>query len=315
MTEDHVEDYGLGSLHSPPDDRDWTIDQLYALAGLDAAAPLPAAFTIPAPLPEVLNQHATGRCVAFSTSAIKQYEDLKDQGRFDFDEATFFFSIGGTDATGAVPRVALQKILTDGYPALSPASPAAAHKIAAYYAVPVNVDAIKQAIHAFGAVLLSTRWQHSWFHPGPGGVLPAPDYEVGGHAIVAIGWDDRYGLLLQNSWGLLYGVTGRVWLPYAYVDRIKEAWKTVDQILPPKPLTYTLHIAPGATVMVATLAGDCISGWTSRKWGATGSSAPCNAPRIKKGCARGQATVALVTRGAFTGKWVRIGTGVTVTGA
>jgi lysozyme len=79
------------------------------------------------------------------------------------------------------------------------------------------------------------------------------------------------------------------------------------------PVTHALNIAASATVQIATVsASGCIAGWTQRKWGPRASSAPCRAPVVKKGCAHGEAPVAYVTRGAFAGRWVRVGDGVTV---
>jgi C1A family cysteine protease len=67
--------------------------------------------------------------------------------------------------------------------------------------------------------------------PGPGdgkGEIPYPepgDSVRGGHAIVAVGYDDgkkidgRIGaLLIRNSWGTDWGESGYGWLPYAYVE-------------------------------------------------------------------------------------------------
>jgi hypothetical protein len=61
------------------------------------------------------------------------------------------------------------------------------------------------------------------------GVLPAPDTLVGGHAIVAYGWDAR-GLRLRNSWGATWGIGGDCWLPARLVPRLSGAWEAVDAI-------------------------------------------------------------------------------------
>ncbi|MCI0587451.1 MAG: cysteine protease [Planctomycetes bacterium] len=65
--------------------------------------------------------------------------------------------------------------------------------------------------------------------PGDGrSEIPFPtstDQALGGHAIVAVGYDDakRIGdragaLLIRNSWGASWGASGYGWLPYAYVE-------------------------------------------------------------------------------------------------
>jgi C1A family cysteine protease len=66
--------------------------------------------------------------------------------------------------------------------------------------------------------------------PGPGdgkGEIPFPkpgDAVEGGHAIVAVGYDDKKtigkdtgALLIRNSWGTEWGMAGYGWLPYSYV--------------------------------------------------------------------------------------------------
>jgi C1A family cysteine protease len=60
------------------------------------------------------------------------------------------------------------------------------------------------------------------------GEIPFPkkgDTVEGGHAIVAVGYDDakaigktKGALLIRNSWGTNWGVQGYGWLPYAYVE-------------------------------------------------------------------------------------------------
>ncbi len=60
------------------------------------------------------------------------------------------------------------------------------------------------------------------------GEIPFPlkgDTLEGGHAILAVGYDDskkigkdKGALLIRNSWGTGWGVQGYGWLPYAYVE-------------------------------------------------------------------------------------------------
>ncbi len=55
MTDDPLE-RGLGWIESPPDERDWSLDALYAAAGAEPPAVLPAAYHVPAPLYPVVEQ-------------------------------------------------------------------------------------------------------------------------------------------------------------------------------------------------------------------------------------------------------------------
>jgi len=67
--------------------------------------------------------------------------------------------------------------------------------------------------------------------PGPG------DSFEGGHAVVAVGYDnkkkigkDTGALLIRNSWGTEWGVSGYGWLPYSYVEAglAVDFWTLVD---------------------------------------------------------------------------------------
>jgi hypothetical protein len=136
--------YGLGALPDAPDERDYPISALYAAEGLTASVVLPASYTAPG-MPPVLDQHATPMCVAYSSSAMKAWQDRRDQERFfDFDEPAFFAAIGGT-AAGAYVRAAMERMRTAGYPVTGSGEPAR-HRIAAYYAVPRDLATIKAAI-------------------------------------------------------------------------------------------------------------------------------------------------------------------------
>jgi hypothetical protein len=245
--------HGLGALPSPFDDRDFTIDMLAALTGDDLDTVPPPSWIAPKPYPPQLDQGTSPQCVAFGTSSLKGFEDLRDQGAFDFAEGLFFSLIGGTEH-GAVPRIAFQHLLDTGYPVIGNASPANLHKIAAYYRVPVDAASIKAAFVAFGPLGFSMDWSHSWFNPLPGGVLPWPDYTAGGHFVWATGYNST-GVIARNSWGPNWGNGGFFTLPWSMLSQVREVWKAVDQIV---PSTYRVRIHGGhkrPTSMHATVAG------------------------------------------------------------
>lgn len=67
----------------------------------------------------------------------------------------------------------------------------------------------------FGFSVYDSLWRAA------GGMIPFPtpsDRMQGGHAVLAVGYDDaRRALLIKNSWGTQWGAGGYGWLPYAYV--------------------------------------------------------------------------------------------------
>lgn len=220
--------YGTGLTPSPPDPRDFQLADHAELTGVDLSVVLPGT-GLASGMPSVLNQGTTPQCVAFSSSAMKAWQDKRDQGQyFNFDEGYFFRLIGGT-VYGAALRNAMDRLVGYGYPVVS-VGQASLHKIHSYYVLDRTAAAIKAAINAYGPVILGLHWYNSWFYPYASGVVRSPDYYVANHAIVAYGWDDSKGLRLRNSWGVNYGLGGDVFLPYGYLGACFEAWKSIDQV-------------------------------------------------------------------------------------
>lgn len=237
---------GLGWVESPEDPRDYPI-----AAALDAVGEplaLPASYHVPAPLYPVLDQGSSPMCVAYSAAGEQGWFDLRDSGLALFDMPLFFRRIGGTPQ-GAVIRDALAERLSDGYPEQGHPERAAQHRISSYYSVPVDADGLKAAILAFGPVVVGTPWYRRWFAP-VGGVLGTPDVKVGGHAILAVGWNAA-GLRLRNSWGADWGQSGEATLPWGQLHYLREAWKAVDQRTAPTLFSVTLsrptptYVKPG----------------------------------------------------------------------
>lgn len=233
----NVQLHGLGAIRSPLDVRDYQIIDRLAADGF-AAAPGPIWF---APhWPPVGDQGLNPTCVSFSHGSMKAWHDYIDQGHFfDFNEPLFHVQIGGS-ATGAVARYALDRMKDYGYPVVGAGDPEL-HKIAAYYAVPLDIGTIKQALMAYGPLTLLGPWYPSWTNLGADNTVGIPFGIPNGHCFLVLGWDDSRGLFCQNSWGTAWGDNGRFWMPYPYVTGIMwESWKAIDQkVYAPLPDTGT----------------------------------------------------------------------------
>ncbi len=256
----HSNEHGLGAIPSPPDDRDYPIDQLYAMTGAPKAIVIPPTYVVPS-LPAILDQGSSPQCVAFSSGALKLYED----GPWPLNEGLFFARIGGT-ANGAYVRDAFKQLLSTGYP-----PDEATHKVSAYFAVPVVRADVQAAILAFGPLVLGMTWLNSMFRPVKG-VLTCDRASgvAGGHAILLVGWTLIGGQLywiLQNSWGAVWGVGGQCYLPdSAFSGLVGEAWKAVDVVDPPIPPSppYTPRTAMNYTGLRAIRVADSRAGCTPK---------------------------------------------------
>jgi hypothetical protein len=302
--------FGLGALDSPDDDRDWPAARLMALADADLDAAPPESWLAPAPQAPVYSQGSTPMCVAYAAGSEQVWHDLRDTGLFAPDFALFFGQIGGTPS-GAVPRTALQRLVTHGYPPDGHPELAPRHRIASYARVEADRASICAAMPVLGPLLLSLRWHASWFRPLAGGVLPAPSGAVGGHLVRCLGWTAA-GLACVNSWGAAWGDHGRFTLPWAYLAEVKEAWATSDVAEPPAT-AWELRLAKGAHPEWTTVtAGLLDSPWTPSAPRPSAGAWPCTPPKLMKTERGGTATVCQVLSGAvWKGRWVHlVGPGV-----
>lgn len=302
--------YGLGAIPSPPDDRDYPIEALYAALNIPVPDPaaLPAVFAS-TPVPPILNQGSTPQCVAFSAAGVKDFQDYDDTTPtwYDFDHDLFFNRIGG-GPNGAFLRTAQDQLLKVGYPLVGNAAAAAQHKTSSYFAVPVTVADIKAAISTFGEVVFGVTWGNSWFNPNSAGVLPPFDYEAGGHAIRCRGWDDSKGFRLPNSWGAGWGVNGECYLPYSELSHVFEVWKAADQAVV-APKLHKIIYAPGTRtlrVLVPNSSGACWGGYVDHTGSGPASYALCTQsyqfPRCNDGTLT---TVVKILTGPYKGKIAR----------
>lgn len=226
-----MSEYGLGAHPSPPDPRDWPL----ALAPL--AAPLPSRF-VSTGMGPVLDQGSTPMCVAYAHSGLKTWQEKREgRGVIDFDERWLYARCkerDGIAGDGTDGRTAMKVLRTLGAAPVGQPAKAPLYRIAAYYAVPLDLASLKTALVQFGPLTLGGAWYESWFRP-VNGILPRPSGGiVGGHEVLLFGWDDAVGggsLLFRNSWNRRWGVNGNAYAPVRhYLPALWEGWKAVDMI-------------------------------------------------------------------------------------
>lgn len=229
-------DIALGRIPSPPDPRDWPIRSLLNIAGIT----LPIARIdriLGRSYPLRFDQGATSSCVGQSAALVKIVEERRDLHRHvPIDPYELWAGAKREDGTGdpdadrgTYIRAALEvmrqaaPVVDDGWQPRM--------RISSYWRVD-SLEEAKAAIVATGPILVGASWYQSWFDPEPDGTLPEPDTEVGGHAFVIYGYDDRrQAFRAANSWSNLWADDGDFWVPYRFWGGpVDEAWKVVDAV-------------------------------------------------------------------------------------
>lgn len=237
--------YALGALPNIPDSRD------FVLASFLPEKAIPSFVSYAQQMTPIKNQGRLGSCVAFATTAMKEYYDAKElDTTIDLSEQNLYGEckkIDGYSGEGTYPRTAMSVLLKIGepeerfqpyegvYPPRNqPLSGyldnAALYKIQTYASVTGGLQGIKEALALNGPVGISV-WVYSNFYTAPNGVIPMPNNQKeGGHMMCAVGYDDdKKHLIVKNSWGVNWGDKGYCYIPYSVWEAIGlEATSMVD---------------------------------------------------------------------------------------
>ncbi|HSO86760.1 MAG TPA: C1 family peptidase [Draconibacterium sp.] len=264
-----IERLGMGWLPDYPDFRDYTEEEksvktMLKKVGVEKAAKvsLPATVDLRAWCPPIENQGSLGSCTANAGVAIVEYFERRAFGKHIDASRLFLYKatrnlLHWTGDTGAFLRTTMGAMVLFGVPP----EEYWPYTVADYeieppafcYAFAQNYQAIsyyrldppgttKSALlthiktnlagglpSMFGFTVYSSYTQAT-----STGKLPYPtkgEKIIGGHAVVAVGYDDNLkikntytgateykgALLIRNSWGTGWGSNGYGWLPYEYV--------------------------------------------------------------------------------------------------
>jgi len=256
---------GLGWQRDLPDYRDYTAEHEKVREILDQSQPLSHALSARSlgrvDLREwcspVENQGSLGSCTAHAAIGMVEYYQRRAKGEYLDASRLFLYKVTRnllewTGDTGAYLRSTMRALVLFGVPPERywPYRAADFEKEPPpfCYAFAQNYKAIKYyRIDPPGTkpsqVLTSTRryllaglpcmFGFSVYTniPSAGdgkGEIPFPqegDSLIGGHAVLAVGYDDQKkvgkdkgALLIRNSWGVEWGEAGYGWLPYSYIE-------------------------------------------------------------------------------------------------
>ena len=196
-------------------------------------------------MPAIYNQLNLGSCVFNSIAAITEYEMVK-QGEPDFMPSRLFMYYNtrvmegtvGFDS-GAEIRDGMKSLATQGVcpesewpynvdqftvqPPQQDYTDALSHLAVQYSTVDQSLSQIQGCLAngypiVFGFTVFesfeSSRVANTGIMPMPS----AGEGIVGGHAVVAVGYDDTHQTIkVRNSWGPDWGDSGSFHMPYAYI--------------------------------------------------------------------------------------------------
>lgn len=236
----------LGRLPSPDDSRDFSIRSILPAA---AFRQLPARYRIASWRRIGRFDQQENSCVGQSLTGLKIVQERRRSYRhfaldplFLWGEAKKADGLGSPDSDrGTYPRVALKLMQDHGHALIGTARWESRFKIGSYFRLRA-IEEVKAAIKELGGggVNAGSWWYESWMATLPGGLLPKPDREIGGHAWNIIGWDDgrpvewdgsKGVFIAANSWGDEWGSAGDFLVPYSVFGEgraVDEAWKVLD---------------------------------------------------------------------------------------
>ncbi|MFH1753544.1 MAG: C1 family peptidase [Candidatus Omnitrophota bacterium] len=253
---------GLGYIQDKFDSRD------YLMRAYLPVARLPKSVDYAPKASPVRDQGIEGTCVAFATATgMKEYQELLDyeklivlSPRFIYDECKKID--GMPDIEGTTLRVAMKVLKTKGVcrESFQPYGPyqriklrkggvADAKKFRVItYARIININELRQSLYAKGPCVIGVEVFKGMMETKTG-LVPMPkknEQAQGGHAICAVGYDDKKKLIkFKNSWSAKWGKKGYGSLPYTYIEEhMIDAWSSVD-IEDPNPLTLAKALGDG----------------------------------------------------------------------
>jgi len=211
------------------------------------AAPPPKWADLRGACPAVYDQGELGSCTANAIAAAIEFDQRKQKIAQPFTPSRLFIyynerALEGTIATdsGAMLRDGIKAVAGEGacpepmWPYVEskfadrPPAPCyktgKAHAAVAYSRLTQDLTQMKLCLAAgypfvFGFTVYESFESDEVAHTGVAQMPEPSEMALGGHAVLAVGYDDAAGrLLLRNSWGSGWGMGGYFTLPYAYAS-------------------------------------------------------------------------------------------------
>jgi len=241
-----------GWLPDLPDNR----DHLYA-APVEVVGALPAKVDLRPRCPRVYNQGQLGSCTANAIAAALEFDRLK-QKLDDFTPSRLFIYYNERvmehtvdSDSGAMIRDGIKSVAKQGdcpesewpydlvkfrtKPPKACYTDALKYRAVLYQRVTQTLSQLKGCLASgypfvFGFTVYDSFESAQVAKTGHASLPVAHDKVVGGHAVLAVGYDDtKQWFIIRNSWGDKWGIKGYFTLPYSYVteDNLADDFWTV----------------------------------------------------------------------------------------
>jgi len=213
----------------------------YTIAKTVDVSKVPATFDLG--ILSIKNQGSKPTCVAHALAEIVEYHSFKDSSKYNRFSTDFIYGcrqeceyIGDgmylRDGLKIVQKYGdlLKNILpgnNDYETAMKIVSSnfnfykakAYPNRISTYYKIQ-NINELKYAIYNHGPVLAGMKWYDDASLSTKNVYKYNKNANYSGHAVIIVGWTKKY-LIVQNSWGVLWGKKGRFYIP---IDKASEVF-------------------------------------------------------------------------------------------
>jgi C1A family cysteine protease len=207
---------------------------------------LPKSVDLRANCPKVYDQGDLGSCTANAIAAAIEFDQRKENLAQPFTPSRLFIyynerALEGTVSSdsGAMIRDGIKSVASQGacaetmWPYLEPKfadrpplqcyQAGKLHPAVSYSRLAQDLGQLKACLASgypfvFGFTVYQSFENGQVAHTGVGPMPQPNDAALGGHAVMAAGYDDASGrFLVRNSWGPEWGMGGYFTLPYAYL--------------------------------------------------------------------------------------------------
>lgn len=239
MQPNDIVSLGLGLFKSPIDDRDYKYGEKCTVLSLDA---LPETLDYRNQMNFIRDQGTKGACVAFATSAMKEWQERDIIGKNLYMSPEFIYdNRNNRDIEGMNLRDAMDILLKSGICG-EVAYPYSKKEVGSTTIIPQTAydEASKFKIKSYAQINTQEELKTALVNKGPC-LIAFPcynnrktfwkpddgDISLGGHCVLIVGYNEK-GYILRNSWSITWGCYGYTYYPYGDWGAHWEIWSSID---------------------------------------------------------------------------------------